>query len=130
MCRWCWRAGYVLPSISQAPQVRPPPPAIFTFSRQTGIFCQFGIGGGDDVTSPRFLLFFPFVGNTPHSRGDVANLPSLGGTNLTSRAGEDPETGQKVSPLACVANSETHIKIPFPKTAPWGPYFIMFHSQQ
>ena len=54
----------------------------------------------------------------------------LGGTNLTSRAGGDPENGQKVSLLACVANNETHIKIQFPKTALWGPYFIMFHCQQ
>ena len=55
---------------------------------------------------------------------------SLGGTNLTSRADGDHENGQKVSLLACVANSETHIKIQFPKTALWGPYFIMFHCQQ
>ena len=54
----------------------------------------------------------------------------LGGTNLTSRADGDPENGQKVSLLACVASSETHIKIQFPKTALWGPYFIMFHCQQ
>ena len=41
-----------------------------------------------------------------------------------------PENGQKVSLLACVANSETDIKIPFPRTALWGPYFIMCHFQK
>ena len=55
---------------------------------------------------------------------------NLGGTNLTSRAGGDPENGQKVSLLDCVANGENHIKIQFPKTAGWGPYFIMYHCQQ
>ena len=54
----------------------------------------------------------------------------LGGTNPTSEAGGDPENGENVSPLPCATNSETHIKIQFPKTARWGPYFIMFHRQQ
>ena len=58
------------------------------------------------------------------------SVPNLGGTNLTSRADGDHENGQKVSLLACVANSETHIKIQFPKTALWGPYFAMFHCQR
>ena len=49
--------------------------------------------------------------------------PHVGGTNLTSRAGADPENGQKVSLLACVANSETHIKIQFPEIALWGGIF-------
>ena len=50
----------------------------------------------------------------------------LGGTNLTSRAGEDPENGQKVSLLACVANSETHIKNQFPKNCTVGG--AIFHN--
>ena len=54
----------------------------------------------------------------------------LGGTNLTFRADGNPQKGQKVSLVAFVANSETDIKIQFPKAALWGPYFTMFHCQQ
>ena len=43
---------------------------------------------------------------------------------------QGPQKRAKSFMLACVANSETHIKIQFPKTAPWGPYFTMFHCQQ
>ena len=52
-------------------------------------------------------------GRRVHYGGDFA--PDLGGIILTSRADRDPENGQKVSLLGRVANSETDIKINFPK---------------
>ena len=53
-----------------------------------------------------------------------------GGTNLTSRVIGAPENGQKVSLLASTANSETHIKIQFPKNSLQVPYFMLFPCQQ
>ena len=73
---------------------------------------------------------FPQVAAALGRAGRPLGAPGLGVQTLTSRAGGDPENGQNVSLLACVANSETHIKIQFPKTVLWGPYFINFHWQQ